>query len=337
MESSPYDEFVGHVFADRYHIDAVLGAGAMGGVFRATDLRQNRAVAVKMLDPVLLNEASIRDELIKRFQREIQTTQTLNHPNVVALLDSGRHDVDKLFLVLELLDGVDLDHYVGTPMAPERVSWIAQQIAAALGEAHRHGIVHRDLKPGNVLLVKAGDMADVVKVVDFGIARMLETHHEVTAVTRAGTTVGTPQYMAPEQAMAQPVSPATDLYALGAMIYELLTGRPMFTADNDMMVALAHVNEPPPPLVVPGLSPEQTAAWQAVLASLLAKEPARRPQSADAVVAQLRALAPDTPDPVALLKRSQRTTSAKGPPAGILWVIAILTGLALAALGAAIW
>jgi len=296
MQQSAYDAFVGQTFGDRYRIDSVLGWGNMGGVFRATDGQTGAEVAVKMLDPVLLSEDSIREELIKRFQREITSTKTLHHPNIVKLLDSGTHDEDKLFLVLELLDGHDLEGFVDEPMPPERVSRISQQIASALEEAHDKGIIHRDLKPGNILLTKSYGLDEVVKVVDFGIARMQESHHEVTAVTKAGSTVGTPRYMAPEQAMAQPVSAQTDLYALGCIIYEMLTGDQVFYADTEMMVALAHINEPPPALKVAGMPEAELAQWQALLAKLLQKNPAERPASASEVVAALKAITPESAD-----------------------------------------
>jgi len=348
LERSAYSAFVGETFGNRYRIEAILGSGRMAGVFRAIDTWTNTLVALKMLDPVLLSDPELRDELITRFQREIDTTLTLGHPNIARLLDTGTFEGDKLYLVMELLNGYELEAYLGQPVRSTWVSYVAQQVASALGEAHHHGIVHRDLKPANVLLTERYGLKDVAMVVDFGIARMLETHHEVTNVTKTGATVGTPQYMAPEQATSEPISPQTDLYALGCIIYELLTGKQVFYADTAWMVAMAHVNEPVPRLEVPGMPPQELQQWQALLDELLAKAPDARPASASAVIKSLRRITPDVGDAMARVRRgeesrprvSQKTMAGSGGQKRRtkgskrrMWVAAIAT---IAAIGAAV-
>jgi serine/threonine-protein kinase len=284
------DPLLGRVLAEKYRIDALIGSGGMGSVYRATQLTVARLVAVKVLRPVPGVSAG---HLAQRFQREALATSRLKHPNTVQVIDFGQTSDGVLFLVLELLEGTLLSDAIAAsaPMAPERVAAIGRQIARALAEAHEQGIIHRDLKPDNVFLCSFRGDADVAKVMDFGIAHMATAE---TSMTQTGMMIGTPRYIAPEQAMGHKVGPSADLYALGVILFEMLTGHAPFEADSVMSLAYAHIHEPPPRLEVPDASPELLASWREVLAALLAKSPAARPASAAEValwLGRLEALA----------------------------------------------
>ncbi|PKN54418.1 MAG: serine/threonine protein kinase, partial [Deltaproteobacteria bacterium HGW-Deltaproteobacteria-14] len=221
----------------------------------------------------------------------MRTLAQLSHPNTVRVYDCGHTESGALYVVMELLSGRDLAHWIAAdaPFASERAVSIALQITSALEEAHRYGVVHRDLKPANVVLVGDGERgADVVKLIDFGIAKHLG---QSQALTADGTALGTPAYMAPEQIVRRPgweLSPATDLYALGLILYEMLAGRRPFDGDSPMALMYQHLEEPPPPLAA--LRPDLPAALTALVADLLEKDPRARPADARAVRDRLAAL-----------------------------------------------
>lgn len=293
MSASGGDPFVGRVFKDAYRIESKLGEGGFGAVYAATQLAVDRPVAVKVLRPDrLAHDEALRTMLTSRFQREAVATSRLMHPNTVRLIDFGQSADGVLFLVLELLKGFDLADIItrDAPMDPARVARIGQQISQSLSEAHGLGIIHRDLKPSNVFLQDFHGVRDFVKVMDFGIARVVAADSAQVQLTRTGTVQGTPRYMAPEQAMAMPTGPSADLYALGCILYEMLTGGPVFDADTLLAISLAHVQTPPPHLVLPGAPAALTEAWDAVIQLLLRKNPATRPQTGTEVVALLRDL-----------------------------------------------
>jgi serine/threonine-protein kinase len=198
-----------------------------------------------------------------------------------------------LFMVLELLEGAPLAAIIAHegPMIPTRVAGIGRQIAKSLGEAHALGIIHRDLKPDNIFICNYHGEPDFVKVMDFGIARVLTVEDNMT---RTGMMIGTPKYMAPEQAMARRVGPTADIYALGIMLHEMLTGSPPFIADSGMALALAHIHEDPPPLPMPGLPGPLADAWRGLVKSMLSKNPDHRPQRASDVAQWLQQLEAET-------------------------------------------
>ena len=274
----------GHVLDGKYRLDGLIGEGGMGAVHRATQLAVNRPVAVKVLKHV---PGLSTDQLSERFKREAMATSRLRHPNTVQVIDFGEAD-GILYLVLELLDGEPLSSLIQreAPLAPERVAAIGKQIAKSLAEAHELGIVHRDLKPDNVFICQYAGDRDVPKVMDFGIARVMTAD---VAMTRTGVMIGTPKYMPPEQAMGQKVGPAADLYALGVILFEMLTGKPPFVADSAMALAMAHVHEPAPPLELAG-PPALAEAWADLIRALLAKRPHERPQQASLVTGWLAQL-----------------------------------------------
>ena len=267
----------GDLIADRYELEELVGTGGMSSVFRAHDRQLERRVAIK-----ILHEHYAEDpEYLERFRREARAVARLSHPNIVTVIDRG-DDGGRQYIVFEHVDGENLKELVlrSGRLSVRRALELALAVADGLAFAHDHGLVHRDVKPQNVLLSSEGE----VKVTDFGIARSLHMEH---GVTQTGTVLGTGEYLAPEQASGKPVSPATDVYSLGVVLWELLAGDVPFVGENFVAVALRHVNEPPPPLRErrPDVSPRLDAAVQRALA----KDPARRFPSMNAFAKELRA------------------------------------------------
>ncbi|HEX4438422.1 MAG TPA: protein kinase, partial [Thermoanaerobaculia bacterium] len=271
-----------------YEILGVLGAGGMGEVYRAKDARLHRDVAVK----VLPERFAATSESRERFEREARTVSQLAHPNVCAIYDVGRENGVE-YLVMELLEGETLADRLGRGAMPfETALRIGTQIAAALDAAHRKGIVHRDLKPGNVMLTASG-----VKLLDFGLARGFEAgaSTELTAaptaardLTAEGSIVGTVPYMAPEQLEGKRADARTDVFALGAVLYETVTGRKAFSgASQASLISAILTTEPPPPSASQPMSP---ASLDRLVKTCLAKDPADRWQSAHDVELQLRGI-----------------------------------------------
>ncbi|TNF27208.1 MAG: serine/threonine protein kinase, partial [Deltaproteobacteria bacterium] len=276
------DPLIGQVIGGHYRVDSRIGEGGMGTVYRATQLAMRRQVALKVLRAQVSKEEKV--QLVQRFRREALATSKLRHPNTVSVYDFGETSDGMLYMVLELLEGEILTQVIrsGAPLPAERVAYIGKQIAKSLAEAHEVGIVHRDLKPDNIFICNYHGDPDFTKVMDFGIARLLEGD-DGQQVTRTGMMVGTPRYIAPEQAMARKVTPAADLYALGVILFEMLLGRAPFEADSAMGLAMAHVNDPIPDVVVPGLPKELNEAWRGLVHALLEKNPKKRPQQAGEV------------------------------------------------------
>jgi eukaryotic-like serine/threonine-protein kinase len=266
----------GDLIADRYELEALVGSGGMSDVFRAHDRQLDRRVAIK-----ILHERYVGDpEYLERFRREARAVARLSHPNIVTVIDRGGSD-GRQFIVFEHVDGENLKELVQrTGRLPvRRALELALGVADGLAFAHQHGLVHRDVKPQNVLLSREGE----VKVTDFGIARSLHVEH---GVTQTGTVLGTGEYLAPEQASGKPVSPATDVYSLGVVLWELLAGEVPFVGENFVAVALRHVNEPVPSLHErrPDVSPRLASAVERALA----KDPASRFPSMAALAKELR-------------------------------------------------
>ena len=265
----------GSVLGGRYRVEARIGSGGMGEVYRGVDTVLDRTVAIKVLLPQFARDANFVD----RFRREAQAAARLNHPNLVGIYDSGA-DGETQFIVMEFIQGRTLDDFMssgGRFTVPHAVE-VAEKICDALAYAHVAGVIHRDIKPANVMVTRKGE----VKVMDFGIARIVagpQTAPQTSAV------LGTAAYISPEQAQGQPVDGRSDIYSLGAVLYEMLTGRPPFTGDSPVAVAYKQVNESP---VLPSVAnPEVTPLLDAVLMRALAKNPANRYQTADEFRADL--------------------------------------------------
>jgi serine/threonine protein kinase len=283
----------GQIIAGRYRIEQLLGEGGMGSVYRALQLPEERSVALKLL----VNE-HLGGAVLERFEREVRALGRLVHPNTVRLLDSGRSERGDPFLVMELLEGADLAEDLGRigPMRWDHALRVCREVLGSLAEAHDAGIVHRDIKPANIYLC-AGSSWPRVKVLDFGIAGAAESGARTRRLTLTGTVIGSAAYMSPEQAQGKPVAPATDLYALGAVLFEMLTGKPPFDGLVFTAQLLAKVMQPAPGLraVCPGL--EVPAALHALVAELLERDPAKRPASARQLAERIDGLLDAAPLP----------------------------------------
>src|SRR5437763_2426118 len=259
---------VGRVFSNRYEVVRELAQGGMAEVYLARDQLLDRPVALKALFPEYAREPSF----VERFRREAQAAANLNHPNIVAIYDWGQED-GTYFIVMEYVEGRVLRDLIRSeaPLDPNQSAEIAAEIASALGFAHRNGVVHRDVKPGNVLLTRSGN----VKVTDFGIARAGTNE----ALTQTGSVMGTATYFSPEQAQGMPVDGRSDVYSLGVVLYEMVTGQPPFAGENPVSVAYRHVSEvPASPSVVNADVPKP---FEAIVLHALAKEPDERYASAE--------------------------------------------------------
>jgi eukaryotic-like serine/threonine-protein kinase len=309
--------------AGRYELHEVIGRGGMGVVYRAHDTVLDRVVAVKVLPAEYASDLT----LVERFTREARAAARLADPNIVAVFDTGI-DGDVRYIVMELVLGVSLAqllHERGALAVPEAVD-IAAQVAAALAAAHAAGIVHRDIKPANIMVQPSG----AVKVLDFGIAQARTDE----ALTRTTAVLGSAPYMAPEMAAGQPADERSDIYSLGCVLYEMLTGRPPFLAEVPAAVMHQHISAAPQP--VRQLQPRVPPALDALLARMLAKRPADRPQQAAQLAGALRdslsdRAAPPPPDPVPWDEPTgpAEAASGGGGPSLLVW---IALGVAIAAL-----
>jgi eukaryotic-like serine/threonine-protein kinase len=279
------DELIGRVINDRFRIVSVIARGGMGRVYRAEQVPLGRMVAIKTLD--LRHEGGNHDPLFQqRFFLEASVASKLQHPNTVTVFDYGRTSDDLYFIAMELVEGRSLHNLIRneSPLAYGRVLHIAMQIARSLREAHRLEVIHRDLKPGNVLLTKHGDEEDFVKVLDFGLVKHVESEAE-QELTKAGLFMGSPKYMAPEQIRGEEqIDCRADIYALGVVMYEMLTGKVPFDRENTVKVLMAHLHEPPPPLIAEGC-PDTLAQ---IVMRCLAKAPEQRPASMDELLRLLK-------------------------------------------------
>ncbi|KOX13262.1 serine/threonine protein kinase [Nocardiopsis sp. NRRL B-16309] len=258
---------VGTVLSDRYRLEEQIGSGGMGTVWKATDTLLNRPVAVKLLHLSQMAEPTAR----QRFRTEGRITAGLSHPGIAQVYDYGEED-GRAFLIMELVVGEPLSQVLREHgrLTPDQTLDFLCQAAQALAAAHARGVVHRDIKPGNLLVTGDGQL----KLTDFGIAR---GDMSVT-LTQTGMVMGTAQYISPEQALGQPASSASDLYALGVVAYECLAGTPPFTGDSPVALALAHTRDEPPEL--PDHVPLEV---DDLVAALLVKDPEERPSSASEV------------------------------------------------------
>jgi len=263
------------VLGGRYRVEARIGSGGMGEVYRGVDNVLDRTIAIKILLPQFARDANFVD----RFRREAQAAARINHPNIVGIYDSGS-DGETHFIVMEFIEGRTLTDFMsgGGRFTAVHAVEVAEKICDALAFAHAAGVIHRDIKPANVMVTRKGE----VKVMDFGIARIVagpQTAPQTSAV------LGTAAYISPEQAQGQPVDGRSDIYSLGAVLYEMLTGKPPFTGDSPVAVAYKQVNESP---TLPSLSnADVSPLLDAVLMRALAKNPANRYQTPEEFRADL--------------------------------------------------
>ncbi|HEX8959032.1 MAG TPA: protein kinase, partial [Solirubrobacterales bacterium] len=263
----------GTVIDGRYELMGQIGAGGMADVWLARDPHLQRLVALKILHRRFAQDR----EFVERFRREAEAAAGLQHPNIVAVFDRG--DVDgTYYIAMQLLEGRTLKELIDDGLRPERAVALVRQVLEAAGFAHRHGVVHRDLKPQNAIVDDEGK----VTVTDFGIARA-----GASEITQAGSVMGTPHYLSPEQAQGLDVTAVSDLYSIGVILYEALTGRVPFEADSAVAIAMKQVSHTPQR--PSSINPEVSPALDAVVMRALEKDPGHRFQSAAAFIAALDA------------------------------------------------
>ncbi|WP_158542516.1 serine/threonine-protein kinase [Lujinxingia litoralis] len=281
-----YEKLVGQTVADRYEIVSLMGFGGMGAVYEAIQRNMNRRIALKYIP-------SHNPVTAARFEREALTVSQLRHPNTVTVFDYGQTDDGFLYLTMEMLAGRTLTEAIKTeaPLSPQRAVHIASQICRSLAEAHRNGIVHRDVKPDNIFLIEVDGDPDVVKVLDFGIAKAVGGEDDVQ-LTGDGRIVGTPRYMSPEQILSQSVDHRSDIYSLGCIIFEMLCGEPPFQGPTTTALMISHAQDPPPPFAE-RLSESALDMipldLEHVVRRTMSKDPGARPQTTDELRDELEA------------------------------------------------
>ena len=319
------DPFLGTVVDGRYLVESILGKGGMGAVYKARQTSVERDIALK----VILGETD--EDLRKRFMLEAKMTSSLQSVHTVTIFDFGVFN-DVLYLAMEFLEGRSLEDKLDEV---ERLDWrqsleVVQAIAESLEEAHDKGIVHRDLKPANIHLAKMGSLNDFVKVLDFGVAKFVSDDN--AGLTGTGMIVGTPNYMSPEQARAKPLDARSDIYALGIMLYEMLTGLPPFTGEATVDVLLKHVSQEPPPILDGDVVSALPKGLRGLVMSMLEKDPDDRPQSAKAVQEAVKTLlaggelGEGYTDPVSAEAPEESTGPARRKAGGITGEEATLAG-----------
>jgi serine/threonine-protein kinase len=290
------ESLVGVVLGGRYYVERLIGEGGMGAVYQAEHTHMRKRLALKVLHP----EMGRLPEVVARFEREAMAAAHIEHPNVAGATDFGKLDDGSFFLVLEYVEGTSLRDAVSAgPLELIRALHIVRQIASALARAHALGIVHRDLKPENIMLVERDGDADFVKVLDFGIAKVpvgeLVGDHQLPGqvLTQLGMVYGTPEYMAPEQALGQPVDARADLYALGAMTFEMITGKRPYDHESKVTLLGMHVTAPIPRMVDRAPGANVPPEIDALVTRLLAKDAAARFADAKDLIEALDANVPE--------------------------------------------
>jgi serine/threonine-protein kinase len=281
------DALIGRVINDRFKINALIARGGMGKVYRAEQAPLGRVCAIKVLNP---NYAGEHDpEFHKRFFLEASIASKLTHPNTVTIFDYGRTEDDIYYMAMEYLEGHTLHRAIREAghFPEERAAHVARQICRALREAHSLGVIHRDLKPANIFLVEHGDETDFVKVLDFGLVKNV-SENKGEDLTQTGLFMGSPKYMAPEQIRGDRVDARTDIYALGIIMYEMITGKVPFDRPNSVNILMAHVNEEAPPMRQMNPAIHLSPAIEETVGRCMAKDPDQRFRSMDEVLAALK-------------------------------------------------
>jgi serine/threonine-protein kinase len=287
------DPYIGREILGQFKILERIGTGGMGSVYKAEQPAMDRLVAVKILHPKL----AVRRDLVSRFRREARAMSHLTHPNTVRVFLYGQLDDGSLYIVMEFLEGRNLAQLVRAegPMDPQRAVGVVIQACGALEEAHRQGIIHRDLKPENIFLTRPGGIEDYAKVLDFGLAKVTQREMRPGSLilTQEGMVFGTPEFMSPEQAQGKTLDARSDIYSLGIILYELVTGKLPFDAKVPMEFINLHVTTKPIPLADRAPGRTFPPDLQKALDKALAKDPEDRFQTAAEFAAGLKAIFPD--------------------------------------------
>ncbi|MBN2725236.1 MAG: serine/threonine protein kinase [Deltaproteobacteria bacterium] len=279
------DPLLGITLLGQFQVQELIGQGSMGKVYLAKQLSVDRHVAVK----VLKQKLAIDDKVVQRFHREARAAARLNHPNIITIHLVGEMDGTRTpYMVMEYVEGASLETIIATQGAldPARVIKISIQIATALLEAHKNHVVHRDLKPENIALLKHGTSGETVKVLDFGIAKILHSDEELSQLTKTGTIFGTPAYISPEQAGGEPLDFRTDLYSLGVIMYRMATGHLPFENASGLEILVRHIKDIPP--VPSSVNPQIPTALELVILRLLEKKPVDRYNTAQDLIEALQ-------------------------------------------------
>ncbi len=288
-----HDPMIGATVADRFAIEVKIGSGGMGTVYRATQIGLDRKVALKLLK----DEVSWDPDTITRFHREAKAMSLLGHANTVRVFDFGQTSNGTLFLAMEMLEGELLTKKLEREgcLRPADAIVVVTQILSSLHEAHSKGIIHRDLKPDNIFLADVdGHGEPVVKVLDFGIAKVFEGENQFDQLeTQKGTVFGTPRYMSPEQAQGKPMDARSDLYSVGTLLYQLLTGLPPFRDDDAVVVMAKHIRDAPEPPSKAAPSQNIPSRLEKAVLKALEKSPEKRFADADAFIRALEACLAD--------------------------------------------
>ncbi len=313
------DPLLGRVINDKFKVLSFIARGGMGKVYRAEQAPLGRVCALKVLNPNYTGEHD--PEFHKRFFLEASMTAKLRHPNTVTVFDYGQTTDGIYYMAMEYLEGYTLHRAIRQVghLSEERMAHIARQICRSLREAHSLGVVHRDLKPANVYLLEHGDEPDFVKVLDFGLVKDV-ANSEAEELTQAGLFMGSPKYMAPEQIQGGTIDGRTDIYALGVIMYEMMTGKVPFDHAKSLEILMSHVKDEIPPLRKMNPSIRVSTAMEEAILRCLAKDPNDRFRSMDEVLAALKRLGPVTaPEPSASLgmdrASSPGSSTGSGPTA----------------------
>jgi eukaryotic-like serine/threonine-protein kinase len=340
-DNAEIDSRIGTVIDGRYRITSLLAMGGMGAVYEAEHKTLGKSVALKVILPEFAGNGEVR----ARFEREAMASSKLHHPNVVGSLDFGSLDDGSAYLVMERVPGYALSEMLEHgAVSYRRAIHIATQIADALVAAHAEGIIHRDLKPDNVMLVPRDDGTDLVKVLDFGIARVSADDQKSTpGLTQLGMIVGTPGYMSPEQALGERVDHRTDLYSLGVLLWEMIAGKTLFEGELSAIIT-RQLGAPPPSLREASGDSTIPGALEELVARLLSSKAAARPESALVIrdtltQIQLRSSRPGDPTPLPFtLARMSLEDAASRVPASVsplarAWIVLVTVALAILAGG----
>ncbi|MBN2801870.1 MAG: protein kinase [Deltaproteobacteria bacterium] len=262
------DPLIGKLIAQRYRIEKLLGEGGMGHVYQATHIKMGKKMAVKLIHKDLAHI----DEISQRFEREAISSSKLSSPNCISVTDFGKTEDGQLYLAMELLEGEELDERLEREgkIDPKETIEIISQVLKGLIHAHEQGVIHRDLKPENIFLIKQDKNSPYVKILDFGIAKLTTTEEKGKNLTKTGMVFGTPKYLSPEQALGDKIDHRADIYSVGIILYEMLTGSPAFEAETAMDTLSMHLTAPPPKLSEHGTYPKQ---FQKIINKAMSKKP----------------------------------------------------------------